>query len=232
MPAVLRSPWPGWLVAASLLARHLTRPAPGTATETPSAAETQAAPPGAAPSPAAADPAPALSPHKPLALLKACRTQLARVSAEARAGREPSAEAAAPEPSTLAVSPATTAHGAAGSGAAEAMPDTPDATPARGVAVLSRLLDVPASEARWLGEYVCAVRDLRRDALEQIEAASEEGGDPAQLEASLGEAREQRKAVLKDLRERLGDVRYDTLRSIGGLGLIGNALDCDAEGGG
>ncbi len=230
MHSAIRSPWSGWLFAFGLLIFHLTRPDASTATVAPTVADSSAGTAGSqqvSVQPAAAEDPPR---GKSLALLKACRTQLARVSAEARARREPSAEAAAPEPSTLAASPATTARGGAGSGAAEAKPDTPDAAPVRGVALLSRLLDVPAGEARWLGEYVCAVRDLRRDALEQIEVASEEGGDPAQLEASLGEAREQRKAVLKDLRERLGEARYETLRSIGGLGLIGNALDCDAEG--
>ena len=39
--------------------------------------------------------------------------------------------------------------------------------------------------------------------------------------------RAEREEALADVRERLGEERYDTLRSLGGLGMLAEALDCD-----
>jgi len=48
----------------------------------------------------------------------------------------------------------------------------------------------------------------------------------AEAEEAVQEIQRERAAVLRDIEARLGPERYARLRAIGGVGLLGESLDC------
>lgn len=218
MRSLLRSPWPGWAAAATLAALWLGRaeptgPAPAPPTATAPAPPTRQTGAGTGASEATL-------PAPPLAALDACRQRLVRCRTPPPEGAARRGEPRGP-----------TSPGAAAAGRGTSPPDgDPAAAPpdrqAEGERMLARMLGVPPAEARWLREYVCAVGDVRADTLDALRNALREDTPPDALAPVLDEARKQRRAVLDDLKARLGDERYDALRGIGGLGLLGGILEC------
>ena len=86
--------------------------------------------------------------------------------------------------------------------------------------LLEQQLQLTPDEASWVSDYVCQVRQLRQQAIRDL-------GDPERdLESDLAAMEADRRAVLQDLRDYLGKPHYEHLRQIGGLGLLGDALDC------
>jgi len=86
---------------------------------------------------------------------------------------------------------------------------------------LSELLGIPADDVDWMSDYVCAARALRRDALAELRDAD----DPS--DALLQPLREGRVAILSDVRARIGEEHYAAFREVGGVGILGEVLECD-----
>ena len=85
-------------------------------------------------------------------------------------------------------------------------------------------LGLTEPESAWLGEYVCAVRELREDNLS--DPAERDGGElPDQWE----QMRREREEELAGIKAVLGPDRYARLREIGGIGLLSDVLDCDDD---
>jgi hypothetical protein len=135
---------------------------------------------------------------------------------------EPSVAAGAPPHATPAAS-ATAGSGAGRTGGPA------DAGVELELRMLGAVLGASPEEAPILREYLCAVSDLRAATVSDLREALGEGeaAEPAATERALEEARRQRRTVLSDLKQRVGEDRYDALRSVGGLGLMGSLLDCE-----
>lgn len=82
------------------------------------------------------------------------------------------------------------------------------------------------AEADWVEDYLCSVHRLRETMVEDLDDLLERGADAAEIDEVIGRAQADRKAVLEDLENRLGEDRYGRLRAVGGLGVMGSALDC------
>ncbi|MDH5672754.1 MAG: hypothetical protein OEZ06_11430 [Myxococcales bacterium] len=221
----------GWLLALALVVARLVGSERAEAPAAVAAVETQSAIGAAQAAPAEAT--------GPLLALQRCGERLRRVEARcaeavaagATSGRAAALDDARQDP------PA--GQGVAGAGAdpqpvaagdtrnARAGDGTPAQASSAGRQLVSRVLGVPMEEARWLEQYVCAVGDLRAGALDELREVVESGGDGEALDRALSEAQAQRRAVLDDLQQRLGEERYTKLRSVGGLGLLGSALSCE-----
>ncbi len=89
------------------------------------------------------------------------------------------------------------------------------------------VVGVDDQEAQWMERYLCTVHRLRQQMVGELQTLLAQGADPQKIEAAIADARLQRQAVLGDLQEQLGDARYDRLRAVGGLGVMGAALDCE-----
>jgi hypothetical protein len=215
----------GGLVAlgAGFAAGWVSAPMPGASSTPPSptpSVEAEAEP--AAPSPADAG---------DLAALRTCMHRLGET--EAGLARECGAPAAG---AGLASAPPvpTRAVGSAGAAAAGApAPPAGAAAEARAFsrAFMSRVVGAPDAEAAWLQEYACLVDDLRsrteRD-LALVLTDPTRAGDRAALDLALLEAREERNAMLAEVRSRLGKERYKRLRDVGGLAILSRACDAPA----
>ena len=86
---------------------------------------------------------------------------------------------------------------------------------------LAGALGVTAEDLDWMGSYVCVIREMRADTLEQIRA-----GDVPSRDA-FERLREVREAALADVTERLGEERYAIFRAAGGVGMLADVMDCD-----
>ena len=80
-------------------------------------------------------------------------------------------------------------------------------------------LALSPDESAWVEDYVCAVLELRANTL----ATLEDETPPAE---ALAQLKSQRKQLLTDMKQMLGEERYATLRSIGGLSLIASVSEC------
>ncbi len=92
-----------------------------------------------------------------------------------------------------------------------------------------RVVGVNEEESVWLEKYMCIVHELRSRMIRELKEmlnSPEAEADTAAIEAMMVEARQERKIVLEDLQERLGEERYKRLRAVGGLGLMASALSC------
>lgn len=82
------------------------------------------------------------------------------------------------------------------------------------------------AEADWVEDYLCSVHRLRETMVEDLDDLLERGADAAEIDEVISRAQADRKAVLEDLENRLGEDRYGRLRAVGGLGVMGSALEC------
>lgn len=82
------------------------------------------------------------------------------------------------------------------------------------------------AEAEWVEDYLCSVHRVRETMIDDLDDLLERGADASELDEVITRARSDRKAVLADLEQRLGDDRYARLRAVGGLSVLGSALDC------
>lgn len=89
------------------------------------------------------------------------------------------------------------------------------------------VVGVGDDESRWLESYMCTVHRLRSQMVDDLGALLRDEASPDRIEALLAEAKQERAAVLADLEENLGPERYQRLRAVGGLGILGSALACD-----
>jgi hypothetical protein len=78
---------------------------------------------------------------------------------------------------------------------------------------LEKSLDLRPEQGVWLGQYVCAVRDMRALAGEKS--------------YTFKELTYERQRMFKDLEAYLGQQRYKRLREAGGIGLLADVLQCD-----
>ena len=88
------------------------------------------------------------------------------------------------------------------------------------------VVGVAAEEAEWLEDYLCTVQRLREGMVADLDALLESEAPAEEVDAVLSTAKSERAAVLEDLEGELGKDRYARLRSVGGLGILGAALDC------
>jgi hypothetical protein len=88
--------------------------------------------------------------------------------------------------------------------------------------LVTSVLRLTSVEWDWLAEFVCAVRELRGAAL----TAPADGGDGSGSAEAWEELRARREAVLADIEKYLGPDRYRRLREAGGIGLLGDVVDC------
>lgn len=89
--------------------------------------------------------------------------------------------------------------------------------------LLTESLGLTADESRWVTEYVCTVRELRQQALDEMSP------DGASATETVERIRAERREHLADLEEYLGAERFARLRSIGGIGLLADVLPCGEE---
>jgi hypothetical protein len=81
-------------------------------------------------------------------------------------------------------------------------------------------LHIDAAQSNDLMQYVCAVREQRADVIEDVRAAK------LDLRAAAERQEAQRQEILADLQRLLGKDKYDQLRSVGGLGKLGDLFEC------
>lgn len=88
---------------------------------------------------------------------------------------------------------------------------------------MARVVGTTDAESRWLQEYVCLVDDRRRRTetdLAAILGDPRRASDPAEIDAVVTEAKEERDAMLADIEARLGKDRYKRMRDLGGFGVL------------
>jgi hypothetical protein len=78
---------------------------------------------------------------------------------------------------------------------------------------LEESLELSPEQTVWLGQYVCAVRDMRSMAEKKA--------------YSFKDLRYERQRMFKDLEAYLGPESYKHLREAGGIGLLADVLQCD-----
>ena len=88
------------------------------------------------------------------------------------------------------------------------------------------VVGVSDAEAEWVEDYLCSVHRLRETMVGDLDDLLQRAADPGEIDEVIEGARADRQAVLEDLETRLGDQRYARLRAVGGLGVMGSALDC------
>ena len=86
---------------------------------------------------------------------------------------------------------------------------------------LERNIGLSHQQSKWVSEYVCAVRDLRGQALP--DPASGEEMKPHTWE----ELRNERDKMLTDLSSLMGAEKYKKLRAVGGIGLLADSINCE-----
>ncbi|MEK6609025.1 MAG: hypothetical protein AABZ30_15305 [Myxococcota bacterium] len=87
-------------------------------------------------------------------------------------------------------------------------------------ALTKDVLGLTPEQSAWVGEYVCATRDLHRLLADEAASAAALGAD------AFDRARLQREELLGDLEKYLDADRYAKLRALGGISLLTDALDC------
>lgn len=86
--------------------------------------------------------------------------------------------------------------------------------------MLEQSLGLNTEESAWVRDFVCAARDLRRVAGEEVLAGRE-----SPLEA-WRKLRGERQEVLRDLAAYLGRDRFLKLYKLGGIGLVADSIQC------
>jgi hypothetical protein len=81
-------------------------------------------------------------------------------------------------------------------------------------------LGISAEQSGWLMDYVCAVRGLRADVLEDVRAQK------IDLKEAASRQKAEREDALADIERILGPDKYQQLRSVGGLGKLGDLFEC------
>jgi hypothetical protein len=85
--------------------------------------------------------------------------------------------------------------------------------------LLQDFLGLASEEAQGVRAYLCTAREHRRYLLARMKTEEFRA-------AALDALRADREASLHDLEDQIGHERYARLRSIGGLGLLSESLDC------
>ena len=89
---------------------------------------------------------------------------------------------------------------------------------------MARVVGVKGPAADWLAGYVCLVDDLRDRTAAEIESViGDPNAFPDALDEAVAEAKQERDAMLGDVRARLGPERYKRLRDVGGLAILSDA---------
>jgi hypothetical protein len=86
--------------------------------------------------------------------------------------------------------------------------------------MLEQSLGLNTVESAWVRDFVCASRELRRVAVEEVLAGRE--SPPVAWRKLRGERQE----VLLDLAKYLGRDRFLKLRQLGGIGLVADSIQC------
>jgi hypothetical protein len=193
-----------WIIAAafaiSTLVLALRSPASQAA---PSPAATPAAAATAPPAPTTADTTPARS-------LAALRTCMARLDvAQAMLARDTNAQAPCVVETAELAEEVRTLHDRERDERRTAM---------RGM--VQDYLGITAEQSGWLMDYVCAVRGLRADVIEDLRAQT------IDLKEAAARQKAEREDALADIERILGPDKYQQLRSVGGLGKLGDLFEC------
>ena len=86
---------------------------------------------------------------------------------------------------------------------------------------IERFLEVSAEQSTWIVEFVCALRAQHAEIVAEVTE-----GRAEIMEAA--EKRElERTEALADLEKFLGKEKYDRLRKVGGVGLLGELAICE-----
>lgn len=86
---------------------------------------------------------------------------------------------------------------------------------------VEEFLGATPDEAKWVMEFVCAVRGLRADVIADLRDGK------LKLDEAAARQKAEREDTLADLETFLGKERYTKLRSVGGLGKLGDLFECD-----
>jgi hypothetical protein len=81
-------------------------------------------------------------------------------------------------------------------------------------------LGLTTEESGWLMDYVCSVRGLRADVIDDIRDAK------LDLKAAAERQKAEREEALHDIERILGPDKYQQLRSVGGIGKLGDLFEC------
>ncbi len=173
----------------------------------------------------------------PLRLLERCTATLAQANRRAAAASEPalSVRACLDDPAVRAacqpLPPSTPQEPSAGSDGGDNTSNEGSAARDESFAraFATSVVGVDDGEARWLETYLCTVHQLREQMIGDLETLMANNAAPDRVEAVIEEARSQRKDVLADLEQQLGAERYQRLRAVGGLGIMGSSLQCSPE---
>ncbi|MEM6991153.1 MAG: hypothetical protein AAF721_11665 [Myxococcota bacterium] len=228
------------LAVLAFFAGRLTAPS---TVEPPAAEAPAAARPGApsvrAGAPSSAAPSQPDADAKPLALLERCAKRLARARAQrtCESDEDPTApddamalEQCMTRRDVLAACDTRCRSGAETGGTGDA-PDnagSPGAGSEFASSFSQRVVGVDEGEAEWLEDYLCTVHTLRAGMVDELQTLLRRDAPASEIEDVITGGREERAAVLEDLEGRLGAERYQRLRSVGGLGILGGSLDCAA----
>jgi predicted subunit of tRNA(5-methylaminomethyl-2-thiouridylate) methyltransferase len=83
-------------------------------------------------------------------------------------------------------------------------------------------LQITPQQAEWLIEYVCTVRGLRADGLQDLASGA------IDFQTAADRQKSERSDALAEVEQLLGPDRYAKLREVGGLGMLGDLL-CAGE---
>lgn len=197
--------------------------------------------PEARPAGAVSTPEPAVAgpsgpePEAPLRLLQRCSARLETLQKRCTGQEAISVEACLADPEVRAACASPPGVEPAAGTPSETDGEEPDDRPPSTVdesfaqAFATSVVGVDDGDARWLETYLCTVHQLREQMLGDLRTLLAEGAPAGEVDALIADANQQRKAVLGDLEQQLGAERYGRLRSVGGLGIMGAALECAAE---
>jgi len=81
-------------------------------------------------------------------------------------------------------------------------------------------LGISEEQSGWLMDYVCAVRGLRADVIDEVRDAK------LDLKTAAERQKAEREEALADIERILGPDKYQQLRSVGGIGKLGDLFEC------
>ena len=87
--------------------------------------------------------------------------------------------------------------------------------------LVKRFFGTNEQESKWMLDYVCTVRQLRADLLDEVRQGK------IDLSQASERQKVEREALLGDLERLLGPERYARLREVGGLGKLPDLVECD-----
>jgi hypothetical protein len=86
--------------------------------------------------------------------------------------------------------------------------------------MVQEFLAITPEQSAWLLDYVCAVRGMRADVLAEIKEHK------IGFEEAAKRQKSERQDALDDLKNMLGEEKYQQLRGVGGLGKLGDLFGC------